>query len=149
MSSDVLARLVRYWESKRGGGDLPHVRSVDPLEMGASLIPHVILVDIERGDDQEPRFRFRLVGTFVVTTLGRDNTGKYFEEYYAAERLEVMMRGVRYVMQNRSPMRSTGNAEFADRGWLELEFVALPLAGADGTVSRIMMGVDSRPREPV
>lgn len=147
VSSQVLAGLVRYWESKRGEDDVPKAVSIDPVEIGAKLLPHVILIDVETRDGNEPRFRLRLVGTYAVTTLGRDNTGKYFDECYSEERLEDMTQGVRYVAENRAPMRSIGSAEFADRGWLDLEFVLLPLADREGAICRIILGLDARPLE--
>lgn len=143
----MLRELVGYWQRKRGERKTLRLSDVDPLEIGGRLLPHLMLVDVEHGSEPKTlRFRFRLIGTYVVATMGRDNTGKYFEEVYPAENLPEMTAGLRWVLENRAPMRSTGNAEFADKGWRELEFLLLPLTDDDGgDVCRIILALDDRP----
>ena len=62
--------LFRYWTAKRGARPLPTRRDLDPAEM-RGLLPHVALVDRERGF-----YRWRLMGTAIAGDIGRDLTGQ-------------------------------------------------------------------------
>ncbi|HYL32672.1 MAG TPA: PAS domain-containing protein [Stellaceae bacterium] len=74
----VLDSLLRYWNDKRGAERLmPERKDIDPLEMGARLLPHLLLCDLlERGN----RIRFRVVGTNIVRRWGFEPTAKYLDE---------------------------------------------------------------------
>ena len=74
---DVLRRLLAYWLGKRGPRRAPARADIDPLEI-ASLLPHVMLIDVEHAP---LRFRYSLVGTEVVRNLGADMTGRYLDEF--------------------------------------------------------------------
>ncbi|MGH6995294.1 MAG: PAS domain-containing protein, partial [Stellaceae bacterium] len=54
----VLDSLLRYWNDKRGAErPMPERKEIDPLEMGARLLPHLLLCDLfDRGN----RVRFRV-----------------------------------------------------------------------------------------
>ena len=70
--------LYRYWEAKRiSGRTAPTRRDLDPLEI-VKLLPHVALVE-----PAQDGYRWRLMGTEIVTDFGRDLTGKPFGEYVA------------------------------------------------------------------
>ncbi len=59
-------------------GRLPSRRHFDPMAV-PKLLPHIWLLDIHR----DPlRFRYRLVGTYMVMALGQDATGAWFHELY-------------------------------------------------------------------
>ena len=82
-SDPVLAQALAYWRMKRRWQILPSRRDIDPTEIGP-LLPHLQLIDVvERG----ARYRYRLVGTSLVTSFGREYTGKYLDELFAGERL--------------------------------------------------------------
>lgn len=59
-------------------GRLPGRRHFDPMAL-PKLLPNIWMLDVLR----EPlRFRYRLVGTYMVTALGRDFTGAWFHEVH-------------------------------------------------------------------
>jgi hypothetical protein len=74
----VLGPLLRYWNDKRGAERImPERKDIDPLEMGARLLPHLLLCDLfDRGN----RVRFRVVGTNIVRRWGFEPTAKYLDE---------------------------------------------------------------------
>jgi hypothetical protein len=46
------------------------------LQIGTEFLPNLMLIDVLR----EPRrYRYRLIGTHVVTASGEDRTGRMFE----------------------------------------------------------------------
>lgn len=69
----LLLGLLRHWETKRGARAMPVRADFRPEEMHAFL-GHIFLVDVE---NEPRRFRFRLLGTEIVTSYGIELTGKY------------------------------------------------------------------------
>lgn len=62
--------LYLYWTAKRGDRPYPLRAAIDPADM-RHLLPHLVLVQaVGRG-----QFRYRLVGTRVVSDFGREVTG--------------------------------------------------------------------------
>lgn len=52
--------LLEYWDDRRRGRVAPGRVDIDPLDLSPSLLPHVVLIDVEH----EPLdFRYRLAGT--------------------------------------------------------------------------------------
>ena len=65
--------LYRYWLGKRGGRRMPPRREMLPEEM-REFLGYIVLIDVTSA----PRlFRFRLLGTEIVTSYGVELTGKY------------------------------------------------------------------------
>jgi hypothetical protein len=96
--------LFRYWDAKRAGRSMPARRNIDPVEMPATLLPYVVLIDRVGG-----RFHYRLVGTGVATDLGKDFTGGWVGSYgisseYAAAVLAIYER----VFAAARPLFTTG-----------------------------------------
>jgi len=73
----ILGALYRYWSRCRGRRRVPDRRDIDPLQLGAKLLPHVGLMDIVDGG---ARVRYRLLGTAIVERFGADPTGKLMDE---------------------------------------------------------------------
>ncbi len=64
--------LLRYWQDRCGGRPAPSRRDIDPLDLPPALLPHVVLIDVER----EPLdFRYRLSGTVADTIHGQSLKG--------------------------------------------------------------------------
>lgn len=97
----TLASLLAYWQGKRGDRPLPARRDIDPLEMGANLLPHLLLCDLF---DRGARVRFRLVGTIVVKRLGFDPTGKYLGDVMTGGYGDLMAALHRLVYCERAPV---------------------------------------------
>ena len=62
---------------------MPCRRDIDPTEIGP-LLPHLQLIDVVDGGN---RYRYRLVGTSIVTAFGREYTGSHLDELFIGERL--------------------------------------------------------------
>jgi hypothetical protein len=72
--------LYEYWTKVHPPGrDLPARTDFDPMRV-AHLLPHVMLLDVE---GRPPRFRYRLIGTRMVDSLGGDLTGQWLDEAHA------------------------------------------------------------------
>jgi hypothetical protein len=75
-----LRRFHDYWLSKTRGELLPSRQDIDPVEI-PELLPWMMLIDPVPVPDGH-RFRVRLVGTGIVTRVGRDATGKWYDELF-------------------------------------------------------------------
>src|SRR6185437_3247279 len=69
----LLRRMYDYWVEKAHGRPLPDRRELDPAEI-SDLLPHLSIVEVV-GD--QPRYRFRLIGTQVVAALGFNPTSQF------------------------------------------------------------------------
>lgn len=67
-----------YWNDLRGARDCPNRRDIRPEEVPRDALPHTVLIDVEDGPVR--RYRYRLIGTRVVSYYGEDWTGRYFDE---------------------------------------------------------------------
>ena len=72
-----LAELYRYWDGCRRGRGMPARPDLDPVDI-PRLLSILILVDVKGDGD----YRFRLIGTELVTVARRDITGLRFEEAF-------------------------------------------------------------------
>jgi len=142
--SDVLRKLHNYWTSKLAGRSMPCRADIDPTEIPA-LLPHVVLVDIEH----DPfRVRFRLVGTHIVTSIGRDSTGRYFDELYQGSVRDGMIELYANVVRSKAPVRYFGKSVFAEKKYRDYESVHMPLSDDGRTVNIVLAGLQFFLREP-
>lgn len=133
--SPLLVDLHRYWRQKRPDRAMPRRADIDPLDPG--LRPHlgfVVLTDVV----EPARFRFRLIGSALTTTVGRDSTGKYLDDVYSPEDYEYMIGAYRWVVAHRAPLRVTGNLRHENRSWIDMESLDLPLS-SDGRIVDMIM----------
>jgi hypothetical protein len=72
-----LIRFYDLWASLCGGRPLPSRKDFDPVQIPAPYLSDLMLIDVFH---QPRRYRYRLVGTHIVTASGEDRTGRYFDE---------------------------------------------------------------------
>ena len=68
-----LAKMLEYWNRKRGERFAPPRSAIDPSDFMDAL-PRVKLVDVERAANGALDFRFRLAGTWIGNVLGAELT---------------------------------------------------------------------------
>lgn len=125
-----------YWQSKAPPGLLPGRAHIDPLQI-PRLLQHMALYDVVRvGDDF--RFRFRLVGTGVAETLGADNTGKFIDEVMSPEAYKPLREHYGILVREGRPQYWQRNLPYANRDFLAVQRLALPLAGDGRTVDMVI-----------
>ncbi|WP_416900057.1 MAG: PAS domain-containing protein [Minwuia sp.] len=132
-----LISLLDYWEGKKAGRVFPARRDVDPIEI-RHLLGVVVMIDIE----QDPfRLRYRLLGTKITQTMGRDNTGRYYDEIYGQELLSDIYKSFQWILENRAPLRTYGEAFYEDRDFYDYETLNLPLSSDGETIDMIFGGI--------
>jgi hypothetical protein len=125
-----------YWQSKAPPGRLPGRQHIDPSEI-PRLLPHLALYDVIRNGD-DFRFRFRLVGTGAAEALGADNTGRFIDEIMAPEPYRPLHAAYSELVRRHTPQYWQRNLPFANRDFLAVQRLALPLAADGDTVDMIM-----------
>lgn len=139
-ASPVLRQGYEAWTAARGARPMPSRRDLDPVALPRALLSHILLVDIER----EPvlRFRWRLIGTHVTERLGRDSTGRYWDELYADNVRKALMTGPLWAMERCRPIRTLGYSPVEGKGHMRSENLELPLSEDGETVNMIMTVTD-------
>ncbi|MBS4047862.1 MAG: PAS domain-containing protein, partial [Alphaproteobacteria bacterium] len=126
--------LIEYWHQLRGDADIPQASDVSPFELKPAL-GYIVLIDVlDDGWDG----RFRLYGTKVAETYGRDMTGRLVSEIDGGNYVSIFFRALyRAAWLRKAPYYSHHfpPSHVAVESWQRL---ALPLAGPDGQVSRFL-----------
>lgn len=133
----LLREGLRIWNDLRGARPMPAPADIDPLKFPARLLPHIALLDIEYRPAR--RFRWRLIGTYVTKTLGRDSTGRYWDEIYDDHAMNAIATGPTWVIENRRPIRNLGSAHYADKTYLRSESVDMPLSSDGDVIDRLLI----------
>lgn len=83
---------------------MPARLDLDPLDI-PSLLPNLILIDVERGDEPAGmRFRFRLYGTDVCAIRGADLTGRYIDEPGITYLRDAAILSYKKIVAERTPV---------------------------------------------
>jgi hypothetical protein len=139
----VLVELLDIWRGHCDGDAIPPWPMFDPLEIPPSTLPHLYLID--GLETMPPRLRWRLLGTHTTQMLGRDNTGKFFDELYPPDDVRDMSAPVLEIMEMRAPLRLSGRSLFVGKDWIHYECIYLPYSGDDGGISMIVGGIVYEP----
>lgn len=128
--------LAAFWRARRAPGALPGIDVVDPLALKPALGYMMLLDVLDDGWD----YRYRVYGSLIARRLGRDLTGARTSEIArTAFTGTFYIAGYRAVIARRLPLfsvsSSPGYVQATD--WRRL---ALPLAGPDGGVKRLLVG---------
>ena len=127
-----LRDLLAFWQQHRGGAVLPARAAFDPLQ----LRPHLGWLSLARVEPDRRDLRYRLVGTNVVDWHGRDITGQL-----ASQALPPPMPGLlMFLVEHPRPVRLHGRISWRDKGHLDYEMLALPLADDGVTVDQMLFG---------
>jgi hypothetical protein len=136
LAAQQLRFLLRYWDDLRGARPMPAMNDIDATEMRPAL-GYVNLVDaVEDGRD----FRYRVFGSIVAAVSGFDMTGRLASELKASSYIvEFGLAAYRAVRERGEPLFSEHGPPAAvyTATWHRL---ALPLAGAEGDVARLLVG---------
>jgi hypothetical protein len=87
VKSPVLKKLAAYWMFKRKDGEPPERHHIDPVEI-PSLLPHIWMLERE---EVSARYRVRLAGESVNALFGGRLKGRYFDELFAPEHVDLAL----------------------------------------------------------
>lgn len=134
---DELKQLYAYWLAEKGARPAPARADIDPLEI-APLLPYVTLIDVER---TPLRFRYRLVGTEIVNSVGEDFTGRYLDTLARLPHRDTLAAELARVVDSTEPALSLWNYVRGDGRHVRYERLVLPLMGDGVTVDMLLSGM--------
>ena len=141
---EQLGFLIRYWDEKRRGAGLPPASAIDPVEMRPAL-GYIMLLDVLDGGAD---FRYRLYGTRIVERTGVDWTGRLVSEMIAESFTGLFYAAVYRAALARREAVATVSASPRYVAATEWSRVVLPLCGAEGQVTRFLVGNVPGPWRP-
>ncbi len=124
-----IRRFVEYWETKRAGATYPARAALDPQDF-RFVLGNVVLVEARRvaqGGSQPWNFRYRLIGTHIVTRDGYDLTNKTLDDMPELEYRERVRATWTEVCETGKAAHYVREAVF-DHRLRRYEVVVLPLA---------------------
>ncbi len=123
----VLSAIYDYWLSKCREGRLPGRRDMDMVEIPPSVLPLIMMLDVENGPKRR-RFRYRLIGTKVAEYAGRDFTGEYLDEILPPARAVEISACIDAAIDTRVPNMRESPYAFPLRDFNHVRRLFLPLA---------------------
>lgn len=134
------AVLLEYWNRlAQRLNRLPRRTEVDPLDLPVELLPNIFLVDVVRGEEAAPRFRFRLLGA-AITARERVKPGQYLDDY-RSDIPDDMTRQYLDCLDRRVGVRRTNLAwDHPTKEFISYHVMLLPLS-SDGAEVDALMGL--------
>jgi hypothetical protein len=137
IGSPLLRDLFVYWDSGRNGRPFPRRSDIDPIDI-PRLLPHVFLVNVERGEGL--RFRVRLAGTYVEAAFQQFTTGRYLEEIKLNGQTDDILARYSECAQTGIPVLSRHVFVNEDHRSFDYQRLLLPLAVDDDTRVDMIFG---------
>lgn len=134
MRQDGSIKLFQYWNRLRGSRPAPRRTEVEPADIKALLGDTFILENDLRGEAV-----FRLAGTRLCATYGRELKGFAFSSLWRDRDRRMIARLVRNVLTEQSVLVVCYEAISRGGRQIPIELLLLPLAG--GEESRRALGV--------
>jgi PAS domain-containing protein len=128
--------LLAYWTALAAGRAMPGMAEIDALALRPALGYIALLDVIDSGRD----FRYRLYGTILAAVACFDMTGRLMSEHRASPHVaHFYMASHRAAVTRGRPFFNLHRPSSTQitKGWHR---VVLPLAGADGSVQRFLVG---------
>ena len=132
----TLRRLYYYWLDARGDQPWPDRRAIDPADL-KEILPNLAIIEI-LGAPANRRFRYRLVGTAIVSVYGTNPTGKFIDEITAGAYRDFLL-GLLGEVATAGRALYAASAFQLDKTGLSAERLFLPLAVGDGIVRQIIV----------
>lgn len=122
----LLDAVVSCWRTARDArGDLP--ASLDPLALPRSVLPYVMLLDLEPVD-LRARLRIRLAGTEVCAKHGREMKGLTTDDFFHPDDADAVVTAALAAASERQPsLARRSYVTINDRAWSYVRLI-LPLS---------------------
>lgn len=133
-----LHRLHACWTKYAGDGRLPARADIDPVELGASVIPWIVLLDVVRSGT-ELDYRYRILGTANVNLLGIDRTGERLSDNLDAADAATIRKSFDDVVLTGKPAFTKGALPHKREFLVSVYRAFYPLA-ADGVTVDMVIG---------
>jgi hypothetical protein len=134
-TSQKVLHLYDYWQNLRGTRSMPARSDIDPLEIW-SLLPYIHISEWHTDPD---RVRYRLAGTEIVASIGREISGHWLTDFHTDSKdVAETMALYRQVIAQRAPIFGRTLGSMQRLGVESFEWLICPLADGDGAVSHFI-----------
>jgi hypothetical protein len=134
-TSSRVRALYDYWERIRGDRTMPRRQDIDPVDIW-SLLPYVHLSEWHTNPDG---VFFRIAGTEIVATAGREFRGRWLSDVDTNEAdLEQIMALYYRVVATRVPIFGRTDSSTLRLGVEFFEWVLCPLSDNGKTVTHFL-----------
>ena len=135
LSDPDLVRFYDYWTTLRGQRAMPSRRDIDPLQIPPGYLPDIMLIEVSH---QPRRYRYRLVGTHVVTASGEDRTGRSFDDVFKTN--TAVMQQFEQVVNTAEPLFSLEPfTNFITGRKYDVDRIMLPLSSDGRLVDMVLV----------
>ena len=132
-----LIRFYDFWVSLRVGRAMPSRKDLDPLHIPPEFLPNLMLIDVLR---KPRRYRYRLIGTHVVTASGEDRTGRTFENVGFFKVHPIVVEQYDKVADTGQPLHSLEPfTNFISGATYDVDRLLLPLSSDGRTVEMLIV----------
>jgi hypothetical protein len=138
LENQGVSELFLYWNRLRGGAVAPQRNAIEPMDIKAQLADTFILENGLRDDAT-----FRLAGTRVCATFGRELKNFTFYSLFQETDLSIMKRLIQSCFKEKSVSTISFEGTTKSNRSLIFDCIFLPLAG-DGASQRIFGAIFSR-----
>lgn len=138
LRSKINRQALDYWIKIRGTRPMPSRADLDPLDI-RKLLPNVLLIDVAHNPLD---FRYRLIGTKIVSQLNNDHTGKWMSEIPHQKPPSKIWSSCETVVTEKIPMTTEVPYEGRNKDFSVSEDIVMPLSGDGVTVNMLFVVVD-------
>ncbi len=125
--------LLAYWYRLAAGRQAPRRDEIQPRDIKRHL-PEMFILELERPGT----FTFRLAGTALCANYGFELRGEDFSSFWQGQGRATMTGLLERVVGNAEPVLVELAAESMRERQVRFELMLLPLAAADGRLSRVL-----------
>jgi hypothetical protein len=134
-TSAKVQQLHDYWQRLRGTRSMPARRDIDALDIWL-LLPNIHLSEWHGNPD---RVRYRLAGTEIVASIGREISGLWLTEFHAdPDDVAETMALYRQAIARRAPVIGRTFGSMQRLGVESFEWILCPLSEDDRAVSHFI-----------
>ena len=126
LGDPALIRFYDYWDSLCGDGRMPSRKNVDPVQVPRGFLPNIMLIDVLH---ELQRYRYRLVGSNIVTATGENRTGRFFDEVEFFKHYPAALQQYELVAKSGRPLYSIEPfTNFHSKSAYEVDRLIFPLS---------------------
>ena len=146
IKSPRLIEFAAYLESKRQDGSDVLRASIDPIVEVPKIVSTLLLIERIRDDEQDQgRFKIRLVGSGLAAIAGRDLTGRWLDEAGLAENLATLSGQLRAIFATPGIFAGSRVLPWKERDHVIVEWVATRLASVRASDDLVIFAFDKQP----
>jgi|GEM_PF-4482932 len=131
-----LKRFYQYYLSLYKTSDLPRWSDVD-LESLYDIASTMFVADLEETEDGRT-YRYRYVGTKIVSHFGIEPTRKTVEEVYEGNRAEAILKAYDQIIESEKPQCAIRSQANLQRDYIKFAVLTAPLFNSFGKVEKLI-----------